>query len=174
MLFWRILRTAAIFGVPSAFAASNSGLIQVTNVRSWSHPDSTRVIIQTTGSFDYRFDHANNPDRLFFDILHSRPWISQRRFATYDIGDRIVHRVRIAETSPGTTRIVFDLVTPADFNITKLEAPDRMVIEVRPLRFRNSPEPRLHQRVIRAPEAGSSIPPLPGALRYRCPVFHQR
>ena len=132
MSLWRILWTAAIFAIPAAsFAASNSGLIQVTNVRAWSHADSTRVIVETTGPFEYQSERANNPDRLYVDILHSRPWIARRRLATREIGDKLVRRVRIAETSPGITRIVFDLVNQADFKITRLDAPDRMVIELR-------------------------------------------
>jgi N-acetylmuramoyl-L-alanine amidase len=134
MSLWRNLWTVAIFALPPAFAASNSGLIQVTNVRSWSHFDSTRVIIQTTGPFEFRPEHATNPDRLFVDILHARPWIAKRRFATHEIGDGLVRRVRIAEPTPGTTRIVFDLGNPSDFKITRLDAPDRLVIELRPQR----------------------------------------
>jgi N-acetylmuramoyl-L-alanine amidase len=141
MSLWRILRTAAFLGLPSALAASKSGLIQVTSVRSWSHSDSTRVVVETTGPFEYRTDHAGNPERVFFDILHARPWIASRRFAVQEIGDRLVYRVRVAETSPGTTRIVFDLVNPADVKVTKLDAPDRMVIEFRRLRTLDTPEP---------------------------------
>jgi N-acetylmuramoyl-L-alanine amidase len=141
MSLWRILWTAAIFAIPPALAASKSGLIQVTNVRAWSHSDSTRVIVETTGPFEYRSDRAYNPDRLYVDILNARPWIAQRRFANREIDDKLVRRVRIAETSPGITRIVFDLVNPADFRITRLDAPDRMVIEVRPLTNPSSPAP---------------------------------
>src|SRR5579863_2891381 len=97
MLLRRILWTVTIFALPPALAAPNSGLIQVTNVRSWSHSDSTRIIVQTTGPFEFRSDHATNPDRLFIDILHSRPWIAKRRFTTHEIGDMLVRRVRIAE-----------------------------------------------------------------------------
>ena len=43
MSLWRILRTAAILGILPALSASNSGLIQVTSVRSWSHSDSIRL-----------------------------------------------------------------------------------------------------------------------------------
>ncbi len=76
------------------------------------------------------------------DILHARPWIAQRRYVSHQTGDKLVRRVRIAETSAGTTRIVFDLVNPSDFRITKLDAPDRMVIELRPLhRENNDPVP---------------------------------
>jgi N-acetylmuramoyl-L-alanine amidase len=133
MHLWRKAPAVALLSFLPVLAAPNSGLIQVTGVRSWSHPDSTRVIIQTSGPFDFRSDRAVNPERLFFDILHARPWIDSHRFATREIGDKLVRRVRIAETSPGTTRIVFDMSTPADFTATKLDAPDRLVVEFRPL-----------------------------------------
>ncbi|HEX4135143.1 MAG TPA: N-acetylmuramoyl-L-alanine amidase [Bryobacteraceae bacterium] len=137
---WRyVLWTVTVLGLPPALAASESGLIQVTNLRAWSHADSTRVIVETTGPFEYQSDRAQNPERLYIDILHSRPWIAQRRFATREIGDKLVRRVRVAETAPGVTRIVFDLVGPADFKISRLDTPDRMVIEVRPLGSPNAP-----------------------------------
>jgi N-acetylmuramoyl-L-alanine amidase len=132
MSVWRIFWTAVVFALPPALAAANSGIIQITSVRAWSHPDSTRIIIQTTGPFEFRSDRANSPDRLFVDVLHARPWISGRRFATREIGDKLIRRVRVAETSPGTSRIVFDLVYSADFRISRLDAPDRLVIEFRP------------------------------------------
>lgn len=174
MSAWRILWTAAIFGLPPALAASNSGIIQVTSVRSWSHPDSTRVIIQTTGPFEYRSDHAQNPDRLFFDILHARPWIAKRRFATHEIGDNLIRRVRIAETAPGTTRIVFDLVHPAEFKVSKLESPDRMVIELRPVRSTHAPAPDSSSPTYigAAPISTASTAPAPPVLRVRHPAFH--
>src|ERR1019366_20545 len=131
-MFWRLRRTAAILGLLPAIAAANTGLIQVTGVRSWSHADSTRVIVETTGPIEFKSDRATNPDRLFFDILHARPWLQRRRLGLYQINDNLVRRVRIAETSPGTTRIVFDLVGAAEFEVSTLDSPDRIVIELRP------------------------------------------
>jgi N-acetylmuramoyl-L-alanine amidase len=132
MLLRRTWWKAAIFGITPFLAAQGADLIQVTGVRSWSLPDSTRIIIQTTGSFSYHSDQAVNPDRLFVDILHSRPWMAQKRNAVHEVGDNLVHRVRIAENAPGTTRIVFDLASPVDFSITTLDSPDRLVVELRP------------------------------------------
>ncbi len=129
--WWQIL--VGITALP-AIAAANSGIIRVTTIRSWSHPDSTRVVLETSGPFEYRSNRAYNPDRLFFDILHARPWIDRRRAATRIINDALVRRVRIAETVPGTTRIVFDLVGPAEYHVTRLDSPDRMLIEIRPER----------------------------------------
>lgn len=125
---WQVL---SVFALAPAIAAPNSGIIRVTSVRSWSHPGSTRVILQTTGPFEYRSNRAYGPDRLFFDILRARPLIDNRRYATRVVNDGLVKRVRVAETLPGTTRIVFDLAGPADYSVRRLSGPDRMVIEVR-------------------------------------------
>jgi N-acetylmuramoyl-L-alanine amidase len=131
-MFRRFQSVAAVLTLLPAMAAAKSGIIQVTSVRAWSHPDSTRVIVETTGPFEYRADNASNPERLFFDVLHATPWIAHKRYATQPVNDAVVVRVRIAETAPGTTRIVFDLTGPATYKISRLEAPDRMVIEIRP------------------------------------------
>lgn len=128
----RLAWTAAVLGLPAALAAANADLIRVTNVRSWSHADTTRVIVEMTGKFEYHSDMAVNPDRLYVDILHSTPWIARKRYATHEINDRLVHRVRVAETAPGVTRIVFDLASPIDFSIMTLTEPERLVVELRP------------------------------------------
>ncbi len=106
---WQL--AAAILVLPSV-AAPKSGIIQVTGIRSWSHADSTRVIIETTGVAEFKADRAFNPDRLFFDVLHASPLIEGKRHLAKQINDALVQRVRIAETVPGTTRIVFDLTGP--------------------------------------------------------------
>lgn len=137
-MLWRFSRAAVIFGLLPALAATKSGIIQVTGVRAWSHADSTRVVIETSGPFEYKADRAYNPERLFLDISHARPWIAQRRFATREVDDKLVRRVRIAESAPNVTRIVFDLKAQADYKITSLDSPDRLVVELRPLR---SPTP---------------------------------
>ena len=130
---------AAVFLLLPVIAAPNSGIIQVTGLRSWSHPDSTRIIIETSGPAEYRTDRAPNPDRLFIDILRSRPWIDHRRVASRQIDDHLVKRVRIAETAPGVTRIVFDLngnSQSVDFKVSRLDTPDRLVIELTPIGVR--------------------------------------
>jgi N-acetylmuramoyl-L-alanine amidase len=121
---------AAIFLTLPVIAAPNSGIIQVTGVRAFSHPGSTRVIVETSGPAEFHADRAHDPDRLYFDVLRARPWIDHRRVATREIGDNLVRRVRVAETTPGTTRIVFDLVGQAQYTVSRLDTPDRIVIEL--------------------------------------------
>lgn len=147
---WQVLTT---FALAPAIAAPNSGIIRVTSVRSWSHPGSTRVILETTGSFEYRSDRAYRPDRLFFDILHARPMIDKKRYATLAVNDALVKRVRVAETAPGTTRVVFDLTGPADYSVRRLTGPDRMMIEIRPSAQRAA--------VMRTDVSGFAAPAMP-------------
>ncbi|MDP9169765.1 MAG: AMIN domain-containing protein, partial [Acidobacteriota bacterium] len=159
-MFRRLQRAAPVFLILPALAIANSGLIRVTSIRSWSHSDSTRVILETTGPFEFHSERAFNPDRLFFDVPRARPLLGGRRYATHQINDSLVRRVRIAETSPGTTRIVFDLTGPVTYKVLKLDTPDRMVIEVRPARpdFQPGPAytslsslPFIYPPVVRAP-----------------------
>jgi N-acetylmuramoyl-L-alanine amidase len=121
---------AAVSLLLPVIAAPNSGIIQVTDLRAFSHPGSTRVVIETSGPAEFHADRAHDPDRLYFDILRARPWIGHRRVATREIGDTLVKRVRVAETTPGTTRIVFDLVGQAQYTVSRLDTPDRIVIEL--------------------------------------------
>src|SRR5580700_646019 len=126
----RLHWAAAVFLLLPVIAAPNTGIIQVTDLRAFSHPGSTRVIVETTGPAEFHADRTHDPDRLYFDILRARPWINGHRVATRQIGDTRVRRVRVAETAPGTTRIVFDLVGETQYTVSRLDTPDRIVIEL--------------------------------------------
>jgi N-acetylmuramoyl-L-alanine amidase len=104
---------------------------EVTAVRCWSSSDATRVVIEVTGEFDYHSERAHNPERVFFDILRARPHFGGRRLYSADVADKLVKRVRVAETLPGVTRVVLDLGTAIDYTATQLSNPDRLVIELR-------------------------------------------
>lgn len=129
MRHWRAI---SILGLIPVIAAAEPGINQVTGARFWSYSGSTRVIIEVSGEFEYKSDRATTPDRLFFDIVGARPLIDGKRIATKPVNDSLVKRLRIAETAPGTTRVVFDLESAADFTVTKLDTPDRLVVELRP------------------------------------------
>jgi N-acetylmuramoyl-L-alanine amidase len=102
-------------------------------VRFWSLGDATRIAIQIDGGeFQYKYDRLDNPSRLFFDIEGVRPQRGSRRMRTIAVGDGFVKQIRIAETLPGTTRIVLDLNRPVDYSASQLSNPSRLMIEVRP------------------------------------------
>ena len=50
---------------------------------------------------------------------------------TIPVGDHLLKQIRIAETQPGTTRIVLDLEQDADFTASQLSNPERLMVELR-------------------------------------------
>ncbi len=49
-----------------------------------------------------------------------------------EVGDKLLKRIRVAETSPAVTRVVLDLESAADFALSRLYNPSRLIIELRP------------------------------------------
>ena len=101
---------------------------KVTAVRFWSTGDTTRVAVEVSGEFKYKSDHLETPPRLFFDVQGARPGMAQKTIA---VGDHLLKQIRIAETQPGTTRIVLDLEQNAEFSASQLSNPERLMVEIR-------------------------------------------
>ena len=89
--------------------ADNPGIRTVSAVRHWSLGDVTRVAIEVSADFTFRTDTLHNPERVYFDILNSKPRMGQRLMYTETLDDPRVKRLRVAETTPGVTRVVLDL-----------------------------------------------------------------
>ncbi|HEY3836953.1 MAG TPA: N-acetylmuramoyl-L-alanine amidase [Bryobacteraceae bacterium] len=121
----------AFLTTSAACVASGKPDLQVTAVRYWTSADVTRIAIETNGDFTFKRDRLNNPDRLFFDIIDARPNVGGLRFSTRHVNDKFLKQIRIAETLPGRTRVVLDLNLGCDFTVSKLENPDRLMIELR-------------------------------------------
>jgi N-acetylmuramoyl-L-alanine amidase len=123
----------SVLAVMAACVASGKPAadLQVTAVRFWTLGDVTRIAIEANGDFTFKRDRLNNPDRLFFDIIDARPNVGGVRFSTRQVNDRLLKQIRVAETNPGRTRVVLDLSGPVDYTVSKLENPDRLMIELR-------------------------------------------
>ncbi len=138
---------------------SSSSQLEVTAVRFWTLSEATRIAVETNGEFRFRSDKLDNPDRLFFDLLGAKPRMGVKGIHTTTVGDKLLKRIRIAETTPGMTRVVLDLETTVDYTASQLTNPDRLVIELRPVvsgpisSSRPAPETR------KAPELELAPPP---------------
>jgi N-acetylmuramoyl-L-alanine amidase len=123
---------ALAISVTVLFAQKDRGSLQsVTAIRNWSLADVTRIAIEVSGDFTFRTDRLHNPERVYFDILNARPRIDAKRIWSNQINDKLVQRVRVAETTPGTTRVVLDLNAPVDISTSQLSSPTRLMIEMR-------------------------------------------
>jgi N-acetylmuramoyl-L-alanine amidase len=132
----RILSFAAVLAAAGLCAPSrqlDAAEPRIEAIRFWSFGDVTRIAIETHGEYHVTSDHLDNPPRLFFDVKGLRPPVARHKgVQVMHVGDRLVRQIRIAETEPGITRIVFDLEVPVEFSSSQLVNPDRLMIELRP------------------------------------------
>ena len=66
----------------------------VSAIRNWSLTDVSRVAIEVSGDFQFRSDRLHNPERIYFDILNSRPRLvsvggETRRFYSKELDDKL-------------------------------------------------------------------------------------
>src|SRR5947209_8008116 len=78
----------------------------VTAIRHWSLTDVTRVAVEISGEFEFHTDRLHNPERVYFDILNSRPRLESHLGLAEELDDKLLKRIRVAQTVPGVTRVV--------------------------------------------------------------------
>ncbi len=102
----------------------------ITGIRHWSTPDSTRVAIDLQQQVLYQAARVTNPDRIFFDLYGTSlsPELSGRPVEVTD--DGFLTRIRAAQTSANTTRIVLDINSLSDYSAFFLQNPARLIIDV--------------------------------------------
>jgi N-acetylmuramoyl-L-alanine amidase len=157
------LRAAIAVSIPLfagevlAAETARAELRSVTAVRHWSLGEVTRVAIEVNGDFQFRSDRLHNPERVYFDILNARPSIESRRLFSEQVNDRLLQRVRVAETVPGVTRVVLDLAEAVEATPSQLLNPHRLMIELR-----SGTAPAIPPPPIPAPPIlSTSLPPAP-------------
>jgi N-acetylmuramoyl-L-alanine amidase len=135
-----LLPRSAVLSIVGAFLSlgpvcrgETSGAARVDAIRFWSFGDVTRIAIETQGAYRFTSDAVENPFRIFFDLNGLRPPSTVHHgMQTISVGDHRIKQIRVAEVIPGTTRIVLDLVGPAEVLSSQLVNPDRLIIEIRP------------------------------------------
>jgi N-acetylmuramoyl-L-alanine amidase len=127
----RLLAAVAISASLLFAQAERAGIRSVTAVRHWALSETTRIAIEVSGEFEYHTDRLSNPDRVYFDILNAHPRIEFRRMLNRELNDKFLRKIRVAETTPGVTRIVLDLAPDVQVTTSQLSTPDRLIIELR-------------------------------------------
>src|SRR4051794_38383172 len=89
----------------STKAESGGSSGRVNEIRFFTLGEATRIAIEVTSNYKLKSDRLQNPDRLFFDIVGVKPG-GKKGIQTIEVGDTLVRKIRVAETQPGTTRIV--------------------------------------------------------------------
>lgn len=116
-------------------------------IRSYSHPDKTRVVIDLSEKTEFRADKLINPDRIFIDIMGSIVKLEDTS-KQIKIDDGVVKTVRTAQFNEEITRVVFDLYQQAKYELFSLIEPDRVVIDI----FKSGKEAAISETLPAKPE----------------------
>ena len=125
---------------PDGEKSSRSGrLARVTAIRHWSTPDSTRIAIDLEGDVKFSAERIAHPARIVFD-LHSTRLASTLVGKSFDVGDGLLKKVRVAQFAPGRTHVVLDVDSLSEYDAFLLPNPYRLIIDIH---GKNSPANQL-------------------------------
>jgi hypothetical protein len=130
---------------------------EVTGIAYSVDGPTSMITIAVSGDFEYETGRLHQPERVYFDIRPAKPRIDSRPEYSREFENELLERVRVAEHAPDVTRVVLDLFGPADISVSKLSAPARLAIALRPPAGRGNPQEQ--QPALRTPISG--LPPRP-------------
>lgn len=113
------------------------GLGDVQEVRTWSYPDYTRVVVELTRSVPLpenpvvrlaQDKAGQRPERLYIDMPGI--WVGRRYKEGVAVGDGLLKAVRLGQNTLSTTRLVIDLESYERHRMFSLSSPDRVVVDV--------------------------------------------
>jgi N-acetylmuramoyl-L-alanine amidase/putative methionine-R-sulfoxide reductase with GAF domain len=110
--------------------SSPSKLARITGIRHWSSADSSTVVLDLEDQVQYEAHRLANPDRIYFD-LHDTSLAPNMEGQSIDIGDPLLSRVRVAQPTPGLTRVVLETKGNPNYSVSLEPNPYRLVVQVR-------------------------------------------
>ena len=136
------------------------GMATVTNLRFWSNPNYTRVVIDADRETAY-YHHLlkkdpslNKPQRLYVDLSKSR--LGEQIRKSIPIHDDLLIDARAGQYTSDSVRVVVDIKSFETYKIFSLKDPFRIVIDVWGTKTARAPEaPRPSETV----KKGGKIPP---------------
>jgi N-acetylmuramoyl-L-alanine amidase len=110
------------------------GLADVVEVRHWSYPDYTRVVVELSRPIETEVRHlppnpaANKSERLYLDLPEI--WVGRDYKSGIPVGDGLLRAVRIGQYTLRTARLVIDVENYDHHRLLFLSHPNRLVIDV--------------------------------------------
>ena len=103
-----------VLAVLQILGASAVHAVEVRDVRLWSGPDHTRVVLELSGPASHNLFTLQNPDRVVVDVASA----TAASNLAVPAGQGVIKQVRLGPREDGSLRIVLDLgsaVQPKSF-----------------------------------------------------------
>jgi len=139
--------------------------IAVKDIRHWSTPNYTRVVIDLDGPVKYKH-HLLKPDpdlrkprRLYLDLENSH--VTSKIESPVPIKDGLLQRARAGQYTKDTVRVVLDAESIEGYKVFHLHDPFRIVLDVRRTEKKNAgdkPKLALKKRTVRKGFRKAEVP----------------
>jgi N-acetylmuramoyl-L-alanine amidase len=122
------------------------GLGDVVDVRHWSYPNYTRVVVELDRAVKTEVRRlaadpaAGRPERLYLDL--DGVWVGRNYAEGISLEDGLLQGVRLGQNTLHTTRVVIDLQRYDRHRLLELTHPHRIVIDVYGRRSAGGPHGR--------------------------------
>ena len=132
---------------PKRETAEKKQVVVVKDIRHWSTPSYTRVVVDLGSQVIYkehllkRDPSLGKPRRLFVDLLNAR--ISKDIESSIPIKDGLLRMARAGQHDKSTVRVVLDIDNMESYKIFHLYDPFRIVVDVRGKERLSKPEKRI-------------------------------
>ncbi len=121
-------------GQPDDVGFATNGNATVTDLRFWSNPNYTRIVIDADSETTYNHRLLNEdpsiqkPQRLYVDLNNSR--LGKETSKVIPINDNLLSNARAGQYTLDTVRVVVDIKSFKTYKIFSLKNPFRIVIDI--------------------------------------------
>ncbi|MFO7785296.1 MAG: N-acetylmuramoyl-L-alanine amidase [Thermodesulfobacteriota bacterium] len=119
---------------PEGVKEAQAGSARVMDIRHWSTPSYTRVVVDMERPVEYeshllqKDPELNKPRRLYVDLKDA---VASKIDTSIPIRDGLLRQARAAQNQKDTVRVVLDIDSIEGYKIFHLHDPFRIVIDVR-------------------------------------------
>ncbi|MDX8406484.1 MAG: N-acetylmuramoyl-L-alanine amidase [Mariprofundus sp.] len=125
-LITSLVLVVALFNVANAWASTS-----VRDIRLWTAPDHSRLVLDLSRNVSYKLFRLHNPERIVVDLQHTVMKVSLKRLA---LPDPFLNAVRYGKQKKGVLRLVLDVkakVQPRSFLLKPMHGkPYRLVLDL--------------------------------------------
>jgi N-acetylmuramoyl-L-alanine amidase len=129
-----------------AMPSREGGRTKVTDIRHWSTPSYTRVVIDLEQPVKYKSTllkedpNLNKPERLFVDL--QKTFVTSGIESSIPIKDGLLKRARAGQYNRQTVRVVLDIESIGGYKIFHLHDPFRIVVDVQGIEKKKKRAPK--------------------------------
>jgi N-acetylmuramoyl-L-alanine amidase len=108
---------------------SGNKIAEIREIKTWTTPDYTRIVISLDGPVKYQASRITNPERIYFDVSHAHLSHAVTSSPIHVQGE-LLKGVRVGQNQENVARIVLEVAKIKDYSVFLLRDPYRMVVDV--------------------------------------------